>query len=1094
VRFNLLGPLEVRDDGRPVPLGGPQQKAVLAVLLVHANQVVSAERLADQLWDGRPPPTARSLVQGCVAGLRRALAGPPGERGPGRSGDLLLTRAPGYVLRPAPGALDLDRFEELVAEADHAAAQGGASGLTRASGLLREALSLWRGPALDGIRPQVCQAEAARLAERRLVTLEHRIDIDLRLDRHPDLVAELATLVRDHPLREPFWVQLMTALHRSGRQAEALSAYRTVRRELVESLGVEPGVALRRLHQSVLAGADPSRRQPSRPAPGTPPDGSPPQGSATGWAVPAQLPPAVSAFTGRDRYLRLLDNLLGGRGPAGPVPIGVICGTAGVGKTALAVEWAHRNSWRLDGGQLYVNLRGYARTPPLRPVEALTGFLQALGVPAEQVPADPEQASAMYRTLLSGRNTLVVLDDARSAEQVRPLLPGGPGCVVVVTSRDSLGGLVARDGAQHLTLDVLAAEEAAALLSRVLGRRPDASPEAVATMARACAYLPLALRIAAAGLTLSPGRTVDDHVAELGSDRRLGVLAVDTDDDAVRAAFDLSYTDLSQAQRRLFRLLGLAPGSDFTPDDAAALAGTDRRSAELLLARLASAHLVDARGSGRYAFHDLLRLYAGERARQEDPATERTAAVHRLYEDYLRRCRNAADALYPHMLRLPRPDPPPGAPGPTAAPPDPAGPTAAPPDPAGPTAARADPAAAVAWLDAERANLVLAVRAAAEHGPRPAGWLLADVLRGYFHLSRHTADWLVVARAALASAGQDGDLPGQVAARHSLGTVHRAVGEHHEALRHYQEALSLARACDWPESEATTLGNLGIVCRKLCRLAEAAGHLQAALVIDRRIGRQAGEANNLGNLAAVHHDMGRLPEAAADYASALTMSTSIGSLHGQALALTGLGQVRRELGLLDEAQACLAEAFDRYRQIGDRDGQAMVHYSLALVDCDRDRPDQAYRRASTARSLAQDTGDRETESMALNALGRADRLLGRPTQAVEKHGLAYRVAGQTASLRLEGEALIGLAAAHRQLGAFQEAAAFAVRARTLAHRVGLGVVEGDALTQLTDIYFASGQGDLAVQQAGAALAVHRRSGHRPGETRVRRLLDDPPEP
>ncbi len=1065
MRFYLLGPLEVRDDGRAVRLGGPQQRAVLAVLLVHANQVVSAERLADHLWGGNPPPTARSLVQGCVAGLRRSLRGPSREHG--GCGEVLLTRAPGYVLRVPPGSLDLDRFEELVAAADRSATGEGPLALTRASDLLREALSLWRGPALDGITLEVGRAEASRLEERRLTVLERCIDIDLRRGRCASLVAELQTLVRDHPLREPFWAQLMTALHRSGRQADALAAYRTVRRTLVEGLGVEPGTTLLRVHQAILSGAEPT---PPHGQQGPGPDLTAAQANP-GWAVPAQLPAAVSAFTGRERQLKRLDDLLGddGSGRASAVAVGVICGTAGVGKTALAIEWAHRIRERLDGGQLYVNLRGYARNPPLRPVEVLNGFLQALGVPAEQVPADPEQAAAMYRTLLSGRDVLVVLDNARSAEQVRPLLPGGAGCVVLITSRDSLGGLVARDGAEHLILDVLTPVEADTLLARVLGReRVAAEPGAAAALAEVCAFLPLALRIAAANLVLSPGRTIDGYVGELGSGSRLGSLTVGSDDhDAVRAAFDLSYAQLAPAEGRLFRLLGLAPGSDFTPDDAAALAGTDRKAAGLLTARLADAHLVDTRPAGRFAFHDLLRRYAVDLAHQEDPEADRAAAVHRLYGDYLRRCASAADALYPHMLRIPQ--------------------TAAEPAGASPTAS-ADPAAALAWLTAERHNLVIAVRSAAEHGPRPAGWLLADALRGYFHLSRRTVDWLAVAEAALAASRHDEDLPGQVAARHSLGTAHRAIGEHEEALRHYQEALRLARDCGWREAEATTLGNLGIVCRKLCRLTEAARHLDAALVIDRSTGRRAGEANNLSNLAAVHHDLGRLSAAAELYASAMVLNVRIGSLHGQALVLTGLGQACHELGRFDEAASHLTDAFDRYVQVGDRDGQAMVHHNLALVDCDLGRPRQGHGRASAALSLARDTGDRQTESMALNALGHAERLLGHPGQAVEHHRLAYDRAHQTASLRLAAEALIGSAAAHHRLGRDGEAAALAVRAQTLAHRVGLQVVEGDAHTVLAETYLAAGRVDLATEHARAALTLHRRSGHRPGETRARRLL------
>jgi DNA-binding SARP family transcriptional activator/tetratricopeptide (TPR) repeat protein len=1062
VRFHILGPLEVWDGGRPVAVGGPQQRAVLALLLVYANQVVSADRLADHLWGEHAPPTARSLVQGCIAGLRRAL----------RSGgdQWLLTRPPGYVLRIPPGALDLDGFEELIDAADEASGEGSTSALEKASALLREALSLWRGPALDGITLEACRAEASRLEERRLTVLERRIDIDLRLGLHWGLVGELQNLVRDHPLRERLWAQLMTALHRADRRADALDAYRTVRRALVDGLGVEPGATLQQLHRAILSGAEPPPAY-RRPEPVPVPE---PVVAPVGWAVPAQLPATVSAFTGRERHLKRLDELLSAdhSGQARAVAIGVICGTAGVGKTALAVQWAHRTAEQFGDGQLYVNLRGYATTPALRPIEALAGFLQALGVPAEQVPAEPEQAAAMYRTVLAGRKMLVVLDNAQSAEQVRPLLPGGAGCVVLITSRDKLGGLVAREGAEHLTLDVLAADEADTLLARVRGRdRVAAEPAAVATLARLCAFLPLALRIAAANLTLHPKRTVAEHVTELGTGSRLRALAVDTDDhSAVRAAFDLSYGYLAPAARRLFRLLGLAPGSDFTADAAAAMGDTDPPSADLLLGRLSDAHLIDEHSTGRYTFHDLLRLYAAERAHEEDPGDERDTAVRRLYDWYLRRADGAADVLYPHMLRLPRA-----------------------------TADRAvgDPlstqdvghAAALAWLEAERHNLVIAVGFAAEHGPRRAGWLLADALRGYFHLSRYTSDWLAVANAALTAARRDGDVPGQAAATHSLGTALRSIGEHDEALSEYADALRLTRACGWAESEATTLGNLGIVCRRLGRLAAAAGHLDAALVIDRRIGRRAGEANNLGNLATVYREMGRLHDAAECYEAAMVLNTSIGSRHGEALVLTGLGQVFHELGRIDEATRHLNEALHRYVEVGDRDGQAVIHYCLAMVDFDLDRPRQGRDLAAAALALARDTGDRETEAMALNALGCADCLLGDHRQAIAQHRLSYDLAHRTASRRLEGDALIGLATAHLHLGQHDDASGFAHRALALARRVGLQVVEGRAHTTFAEIYLAADQIEQAVEQAHLALVVHRRSGHRPGETRTLLLLD-----
>jgi DNA-binding SARP family transcriptional activator/tetratricopeptide (TPR) repeat protein len=986
VRFRVLGPLEVWDGDRQVPLGGPQQHAVLAVLLVHAGQVVSVDRLADQLWGGDPPPTARSLIQGCVAGLRRAL----------RTGTVeLVTQSPGYVLRPSGGAVDAVRFEELAAVAAAAVSPA------RSAALFREALELWRGPAFDGLDAEACRAESARLAERRMTVLEQRIDADLTCGRAAELVGELRVVTAEHPLRERLWAQLMTALHRSDQRAAALDTYREVRRRLVDGLGVEPGPTLRELHRAILseAGGD-------SPDPAPRPDG------------PAQLPSAVSAFSGRAGELDRLDDLLGRPGRA--VPIWVVCGTAGVGKTALAVHWAHRARARFPDGQLYVNLRGYATAAPLRPIEALAGFLSALGVPADQVPSDTERAAAMYRTLLADRRVLVILDNARTAEQVRPLLPGGSACAALITSRDRLGGLVAQDGADHLTLGMLTASEAASLLERVLGARARAEGDAVAELARRCAYLPLALRIAAAHLMLHPGRTVAGYLDRLGAAGGLDELAAG-DDATVRIAFDLSYQGLDEPARLLFRRLGLAPGADVTVDDAATLGDLDPYVAGRLLDRLTGAHLIEESRPGRYAFHDLLRQYAAE----HNPPADRDTALTRLYGRYVDLARSAAALLYPHMLLLPHPEPESG---------------------------HAHAAAALTWLESERANLVQAVEAAAQRGPRRPGWILADALRGAFHLSRHTTGWLTMAEAALSAATADGDRAAQAAARQSLGTAQRSIGAYPDALHHYTEALRLARECGWAESEATNLGNLGIICRKMGRLSEAADHLHAALTVDRRIGRRSGEANNLGNLADVYHAMGRLPEAAAAYRAALNRNAEAGIVHGEALARTGLGQVGIELGRPDEAREHLDRALDLYRRVGDRDGESVVRSVLATVECALGRPGAAREQATAALAGAREVGDPQSEAMALNALGRADRLLGDAKRAIAHHDAAYRVAHRTADRREEAEALIGLSDAHRRAGRPGDAAGYALRAHALAQRGGLGLVTDRAAAALAVIH------------------------------------------
>jgi tetratricopeptide (TPR) repeat protein len=445
---------------------------------------------------------------------------------------------------------------------------------------------------------------------------------------------------------------------------------------------------------------------------------------------------------------------------------------------------------------------------------------------------------------MDGKRMLVVLDNAASSDQVRPLIPGSPACRVLVTSRDRLSGLIAREGARRISLDPLAPGEALALLGRILGgERADAAPQATAELARVCAYLPLAIRAAATNLANHPHKTIDSYVSELariGADR-LAALEVDGDEDAaVRAAFDVSYRALQPDTRRGFCFLGLAPGQDITVPASAALTGTTVEAAGRLLDRLAAGHLIGQHSTGRYRMHDLLRHYAAHQADAEHSRAERERAVTRLTGWYLAATDSAAGTLYPHLLRLPAPQPPPGAQPVTFA----------------------NHAEALAWLDAERANLIAVVQHAAARGPRRVAWLLGDALRGYFTLRRHMVDWLTVARAALAAAGHDQDLRAQSTARLSLAHAYWSLGRYEESGEHYAAALDLATEAGWRECRATCLGNLGLVHWEMGRLAEAAGYLTEALEEDRQTERWAGVANNLANLGYVYREMGRLTEAA----------------------------------------------------------------------------------------------------------------------------------------------------------------------------------------------------------------------------------------
>jgi DNA-binding SARP family transcriptional activator len=743
MEFGLLGPLTVRRDGIGIAVPPGKQRAVLAALLLKAGQIVPVDELAEALWGERPPVSARVSVQNYVKRLRASL----GEEGRSR----ITTGPGGYLIQVTAGELDVSRFEALLRSARAAARDRSWDQAATGAGA---ALALWRGEPLAGVDSEVLAArEVPRLAELRLQALETRIDADLQLGRPSEAIAELRQLVSAHPLREPLHALLMLALYRDGRQGEALAAYARARAVLVGELGTEPGTELWELHQQILtadpaldlpapppaaAGSAPAAAHPRPAAEDSPPaaeDSRPVAADGPQPVVPRELPAGVRHFTGRGGELKELTALLDQADEETPtVVISAIGGTAGVGKTALAVQWAHQVAARFPDGQLYVNLRGYDPGPPVPAAEALAGFLRALGVPGQDIPAEEDERAARYRSLLAGRRLLVVLDNAGEVEQVRPLLPGSAGCVVVVTSRDMLAGLIARDGAARLDLDLLPLTEAVGLLRALIGERVDADPAAAAVLAARCARLPLALRVAAELAAARPDVSLTGLAGELADQqRRLDLLDAGGDPrTAVRAVFSWSSRHLDADAARVFRLAGLHPGPDFDPAAAAALTGDTVERARLLLGVLARAHLVEPTGAGRYGMHDLLRTYAAEQAHTMDSAQAQDAALTGLFDYYLAGTAAAMDALFPAEKHR-RPQPP--APG---------GPV--PPPPA--------PAAAQDWLDTERACLVaMAVHAAAGGWPGYA-IALAGTLYRYLELGGHLPEAQAVCSAALDSASR----------------------------------------------------------------------------------------------------------------------------------------------------------------------------------------------------------------------------------------------------------------------------------------------------------------------------------------------------
>ncbi|GAB3406949.1 AfsR/SARP family transcriptional regulator [Flindersiella endophytica] len=1042
MRFGLLGSVAVWVDGRSIEIGPPKRRLLLAVLLLDLGRVVPVDRLVELLWDDEPPPAARRVVFAHISRLRRLLT----AAGAGRYDVGLETAAPGYVLRADPDRVDAHRFQRLVERA-----RATADAAERAE-LLRSALALWRSDALadvvgSAVRDRLCR----QLTDLRLLATEERLDADLRCGRHRALLGELTALVEQHPLRERPVELLMLARYRSGLQAEALEAFQSLRTRLVGDLGIEPGPELRRLQEAILRN-DPALDLTAGP------------GAVA--AAPAQLPADIAGFTGRAGQLKQLGELLQSDGG---VPIALITGCAGIGKTALAVHWGHRMRPNFPDGQLYVNLRGHAPTPALRPIEALAQLLPGLGVPVEDVPVGLEQATALYRSRLSDRRILVVLDNAEAADQVRPLLPGSACCLVVVTSRNRLSGLVARDGARRVNVDVFAPDEALALLADVLGpARVTGEAAAAKELAERCAYLPLALRIAAANILDAPRQRIAGYVARLAAESRLAELAVEGDEEAaVRVAIDLSYEKLPLGARRLFCQLGLLPGPDWTMETAAALAGLDLPAVHRLADRLVTAHLAEPRGPDRFASHDLLRHYARERADGDLTATERAGALRRLFDWYVASARAASLLLNPELVRLPAPTKTGGTePAELAAAPD-----------------------AMRWLDAERANLLAAVEAAAAHGPYDAAWTLADALRSYFVLNRRTVDWLAVAGWGLAAAEAGNDPMGQAAAHLSLAQAHhRGLGNLPVAIEHNLRARALAHQAGWHAGEATALGNLGNGYRAAGRLDEAVACYLEALGLEQRAGRVAGQGFALSNLAALLAESGRLTQAVHYFEQALALRRAANYRAGEARTLCFLADTLYELGQFGRARTLVEQAIALYRDVGEHVNEAAALGSLAKVRCASGHQEQALADVRTGLGILEGYPSRWIEATLLNVLAIVEHQRGRPATAIRHREYALRLAREVGNRYQQASSLIGLAQDARLLGRLDDAYAHAQAALELTREVGFRLLEGLALTVYAETELDAGHRQAGVEHARQALSIHRETGHRMGEEHIQGVL------
>ncbi len=906
VRLSVLGPVTAWRGGTAIPLGAPRQRAVLGLLALHPQSGLRRTAIIDALWDDDPPASAAAMIQSYVSRLRQVLGGGDPD-GP------LVSLTAGYRLDARACELDHVAFAELVSRARDAYA---AADSAAACDTYARALRLWRGEPLADIDSLREHPAVTGLSLLRAEAVTGYAEAASAAGWHDRVLADLRELAAREPLNERVHARLMIALAGSGYQAAALGLYDGVRRRLDEQLGIAPGAELADAHARVLrqdipeaaavaavkGAADPD----ARPAPAGQPASAltvPP----ARVVVPRQLPAGAGHFAGRATELAALMRMLGlgAAAPAdvaaprrGTVVISAIGGMAGVGKTALALHFAHRVADRFPDGQLFLNLRGFDPSgDPLAPAEAVRAFLDALQVPPAQIPAGLQAQGGLYRSLMAGRRMLIVLDNASDAAQVRPLLPGAGSCLVVVTSRRQIAALAATESAHLLTLDVLSGTGARELLAARLGAgRASGEPGAVQELAELCGRLPLALNIAAARAAVWPTRPLAGLVTELRDQRsRLDGLDAGDPTASVRGVFSWSCQQLTGPAARMFRLLGVHPGPDITIPAAASLAGISGGEAGRLLAELTGTHLLTEHVPGRFAFHDLMRVYAAERAEQQDESPEREAAVHRALDFYLHTARAADRLLNPARDR----------PALTAAQPGVA------PEPLD------GEGQALAWLNAEHRVLLAAVRWAADARFDEHAQQLPAALVTFLDRQGHLDDYAATQRTALAAAQRAGRPDGRARAYLDLGGAYGRLGSYEQARAHLSRALSLYRNLGDARGQGRVRLCLGWVLNQEGRPAPGLRHCQRALELFRAGGEPVWQARALGTIGWCYTLLGDPAGALAVCQEAVGLHRKLGDPLGEAAAWESLGDARRDLGQHQDAVACLRRSAGLYAGLGE---------------------------------------------------------------------------------------------------------------------------------------------------------------------------------
>jgi DNA-binding SARP family transcriptional activator len=1037
VEFRILGPVELWSDDRRYDVGRAQERCVLAILLDTPGQPVSVEKLVDHVWDGDPPPRARNNLHSSISRLRARLKELNSEA------TIDTFRSGGYVLQADKLAIDLHRFRERRLQARSIAESGDDE---RAIDLLGEAFAEWRGEPLANVRVGWATRARERLHSEFFAATLDRIEIELRLGRHADLVGELSDLITRHPFDEKLVAHLMMAQYRCGRQADALKVYRDARQRLKEQVGTDPEPELQELHQRIL-----QRDRTLLPVPRRQPlDAAP----------PSTLPLDLRTFVGRDDEVAEVLEMASLTTEAPPTVI-AIDGMAGIGKTVFAVHIAHRLAPEYPDGQLYVDLHAYdAHQEAIDPATALDMLLRMLGIPSRRIPRSLADRTALWRAELARRRVLVVLDNAAGHDQIRPLLPGAPACLTLVTSRRRLAGL---DDVRSHSLDVLSPADAARLLELAIGR--DRSTDDLTELVRLCGHLPIAIQLVGNRLRHRPKLSATDLAKRLARDNRR-LAEIRAEDREITVAFDLSYRGLAPPVREAFRRLGLHLGSDFTDHSAAAAIGGSLADADRMLDELLDHHLVTEPAGGRFQFHNLIRDYARQLAEREDSEVERRHTVQRQLDHYVSTALLADRLSYPLErsvgggLLYPPSDPPP--------------------------IETADQARI--WMTAEYQNLLTVADYAASRNSPTHVALIAHGMARYLETWGHWDKAADLHERAIAAWRKLADTPGEAQALLDLSLVRFRTGQYAEALAHARESLTLYRSAADQRGEAEAIDHIGLISWQQSRYREALSHAREALEIRRSLGDRRGEARTLDHIAIVLEFIGRYQEAALQRRTALEIYAEIDDPEGLQMSLNNMGDLALRLGQVDTASTYYEDAAAVLPEIS-RQHEAILLNNMARIKQHTGQYDAALNGFRGALHTYQEIGDRRNQIETLIEIGATYQCMGRHGEALihlQKADASSReiseVYEQAKALRRIGETLLSSGRFAAAMDRFQEA-------KRLADVIGEPFERAKAIEGMGAIFLRTRGRSHARRYWKRALRFYDRAGMSPEAQAVRTLLE-----